>query len=262
MTPVAPKTPDPGLDRNALAALLHTRSTNTDPIVTRIAAHLQRARGYVAWSGGRDSTAVVALARQADPDVPVVFFDSGLELPDTLPYLTSLAEKWGLNFHRIAAVPTALDVLKQTGLWDHSAMYNPDVPDLHRVLITGPSDRAHTQFGPGEITGMRVEESVGRRALLAPQAGEYTRKDGSVCLAPLWAWNQADVQTLLTRFGIPEHPAYARFQALGAPLRAQRVGLAVDGNNPDWGRYTWLRLAYPDLWAELVEALPRLGEWR
>ena len=37
------------------------------------------------------------LAHTVDPDVPVVFFDSGLESPETYTYLEHLAELWDLN---------------------------------------------------------------------------------------------------------------------------------------------------------------------
>ncbi len=62
-------------------------------ILTRIEAHLTRHDGYVAFSGGKDSPIVLALARRVEPDVPVVFFDSGLDYPETYDYLTELAPR-------------------------------------------------------------------------------------------------------------------------------------------------------------------------
>ncbi|MBM4570219.1 phosphoadenosine phosphosulfate reductase family protein [Rhodococcus hoagii] len=79
---------DPGLDVDSLLALRPT-TCRTDTaaiasIVDRIGNHLLRHDGYVAFSGGKDSMVALDLARRADPDVPVVFFDSGLEFPETL----------------------------------------------------------------------------------------------------------------------------------------------------------------------------------
>jgi phosphoadenosine phosphosulfate reductase len=216
----------------------------------------------VAWSGGRDSTVVVDLARRADPDVPVVWYDSGLEFPETRAYIDQLADAWDLNLNVIPAEPDALTVLVATGAWDHAASAGSDVPDLHHSLITAPAAIAHDLFGVGELTGLRAGESVGRRALLAPGRGTYTRSDGSQVLAPCWSWSSLDIRGYLAARELPDNPVYGRLAALGVPERAQRVGVVVDGNNPEHGRFAYLKAGWPDMWTELVAALPRLAEWR
>ena len=80
-------------------------------LLDRIAEHLDEHDGFVSWSGGKDSTVVVDLARQVDPHIPVVFFDSGLQFPETMQYLEDLAEQWRLNYHVITADPDLLTVL-------------------------------------------------------------------------------------------------------------------------------------------------------
>ena len=67
-----------GLDLTTLQAL-RAPSRDLTLLVDRIAAHLDAHDGYVAFSGGKDSTVALDLARRADPNVPVCFFDSGLE---------------------------------------------------------------------------------------------------------------------------------------------------------------------------------------
>jgi phosphoadenosine phosphosulfate reductase len=244
-----------------VSALLPSRQNRAKLLVPLIADHLSTHGGYVAWSGGKDSTAVVEMARRAQPDVPVVWFDSGLEYPENCEYIHKVSRLLNLNLHIIKAEPTALDVLVAGGSWDHQAVRSADI-DLHDILIAGPSAQAHTQFGAGELTGLRAEESAGRRALLATGRGHYSRTDGSEVYAPIWSWSSLDVQAHLIQHGIPENPVYEKLRALGAPETAQRVGLVVDGNNIENGRYTYLRLGWPDLWSELCKALPRLNEWR
>ncbi|WP_408647252.1 phosphoadenosine phosphosulfate reductase domain-containing protein [Tessaracoccus coleopterorum] len=93
---------DPGLDLRHLAGL--RRQTHpTTALVDRIAAHLDQNDGYLAFSGGKDSLVALHLARQADPTVPVCFFDSGLEYPETLRYIADLADAWHLNLDVIRA---------------------------------------------------------------------------------------------------------------------------------------------------------------
>lgn len=72
-----------GLDMQALRAIAARRRglRSYRHLLDRIAEHLDNHDGFVPWSGGKDSTVVVDLTRQVDPNVPVVFFDSGLEFP-------------------------------------------------------------------------------------------------------------------------------------------------------------------------------------
>lgn len=56
-------------------------------MLDRIAEHLDLHDGFVSWSEGKDCTVVVDLAQQVDPNIPVVFSDSGSQFPETLHYL-------------------------------------------------------------------------------------------------------------------------------------------------------------------------------
>ena len=74
---------------------------------TRIIEWYQRNNGkvYVSFSGGKDSTVLLDLVRRIYPDVPAVFFDTGLEYPElrefvkTIPNVTWL--KPGMNFRKV-----------------------------------------------------------------------------------------------------------------------------------------------------------------
>ena len=53
----------------------------------------------VAWSGGKDSTVLIDLLRQLAPDIPVVWNNSGVEFPETWPFIKRMAAEWHLNLH-------------------------------------------------------------------------------------------------------------------------------------------------------------------
>lgn len=251
-----------------IAARLPSRVRREQPALDLLRGHFaDTPGGYVAWSGGKDSTVALHLARRINPLIPVVWFDSGLEFPENRDYVHGLAEAWGLNFHTIAAQPDALTLLVQSGAWEHGVDWDrlraaTRTDHAHDTLVTGPAARAHARYGPGEVVGLRAGESVGRRILLAKSHGRYTRNDGTVVCAPIWRWSDIDVEAYLAAHGIPANPIYAKLKALGAPTYAQRVGLVVDGNAAETGRYTWLRAGWPHMWADLTDALPRLAEWR
>lgn len=273
-----------GLDRQLLLA---ARGARRDPgeLRRRVRAHLDAHDGYVALSGGKDSVAVLDLALLVEPAVPVVFFDSGLEFPETRSYLEQLQERLGFDLETIAADPPLLEVLARCGAWDHHA---PDqlVPDLGRVLVDQPAQRAHLRHGPGELWGVRAAESRGRRISYAAglraevgrccgtgtccassadqraaHGGVLRRMDGTVAYGPIWDWPDVDVWAYLAWRELPVNPVYARLRALGAPDRALRVSHLISSGQLEYGRATWLRRGWPGLFAELVAVLPRLREY-
>lgn len=278
---------DPGLDLNALRAL---RAPGKDPapLLERIEEHLDEHDGYLALSGGKDSVLVAHLARQVDPAVPVAWFDSGLEFPETRDFITDLADRWSLNLTTVPAEPSALDVLEASGAWDLTAPTR-EVPDLHQVMILDPSARAHEQFGPGELWGVRAAESKGRRHLYGTQlrrevehhchgcctpadgdaptreqrrrhGGIVNRVDGTVAYSPIWDWTDEEVWSYTARHHVPLNPIYDKLRSLGVGERGLRVAHVVDANAIERGRVTWLRRGWPALFNELAERLPRLHD--
>ena len=62
----------------------------------RIREWLEREESYVAFSGGKDSTVLAHLVHQVDPNVPLVFSNTGLEYQA----IQSFARKMGAEFIR------------------------------------------------------------------------------------------------------------------------------------------------------------------
>lgn len=274
----------PGLDLQQLRAIAGRRRTATalPSLLDRVAEHLDDHDGYVSWSGGKDSTVVVDLARQVDPHVPVVFFDSGLQFPETYQYLEDRARQWRLNYHVIAAEPDLLTVLIALGGFDHDA---PDRRlggvELADLMIKGPAAQAHRLHGPGALWGVRAEESSGRRALYRQQlaarsarhpdlgrgaaraslGGVIERADGTVTYGPIWDWQRAQVFGYLAARSIEPNPLYEKFARLGMPDAQIRVDSIIDASKLSNGHVAWLQKGWPDLFDRLAFALPRLREY-
>lgn len=275
---------DPGLDRAALLALRHTR----DPleISARIDKHLQELDGYVAFSGGKDSLVTLDLALQAEPNIPVVFFDSGFEFPETYSYIRQVADLLDVDLRWINAQHSTLELLVQSKSWQHDGSPTNDVPNLHRTLITEPAGRAHVTFGPGELWGVRSAESQGRRTAYAValrdelarrctgpaccpdrsaqrqhHGGIIRRDDGTVAFGPIWDWSDDEVWGHIARRRLPTNPVYAKLRRLGAPNHFLRISHMLDGARLEHGRVTWLRRGWPELFEELCQYLPRLREF-
>jgi phosphoadenosine phosphosulfate reductase len=277
-------TSEPGLDLTHLLALQQLPA-NEQHLADRIRDHLDANDGYVACSGGKDSLVVTHLATKVDPNVPVVFFDSGLEYPETYTYLTQLRQHLDLQLHIVPAQPPLLELLVASGTWDHHAANNYAPASLHDTLIVQPAAVAHEQFGPGELWGVRARESRGRAALYATSlrrelthhghrgvapptrhereafGGVVRRRDGTVAFGPIWNWRTAHVWSYIARHRLPVNPVYDRLRRLGAPEHAQRLSHLLDGARLEHGRMTWLRRGWPALFHELSQALPRIREF-
>lgn len=254
--------PDPGLDPRKLAGLLAARH-NPHTLIETITAHLQAHQGYLAFSGGKDSLVALHLARQADPQLPVCFFDSGLEYPETLHFIDDLTEQWHLNLEVIPAEHSTLEVLVGNGTWSwHRTSHS--TASLMRNNILEPAGRAHRYYGNGEIWGLRACESAGRRAALFhpsnPASGVIARLDGTIAYSPVWNFTTREIWGYLSRHRVPTNPLYDKLRRLGAPEHAQRVCHMVDAGQLHRGSLVWLKRGWPDLYEILTDVLPRAAE--
>lgn len=273
---------NPGLDLTALRAL-RAPQHDLPTLHARIENHLDQHDGFLAFSAGKDSLVTLHLARQVDPNIPVAFYDSGNEWPETYTYLADLSDRWNLNLHVIPARPTALEILVATGTWDHHATSGP-VPDLHHTLITEPAAHAHDTFGPGQLWGVRESESNARAALFAraladecrrtchgccadqrsaraTHGGVLHRNDGTIAYSPVWDWRDEAIWNHIARYQLPLNPVYAKLASLGAPSHALRISTVIDASHLEAGRITWIQRGWPALFADLCTVLPRLREY-
>lgn len=193
------------------------------------------------------------LARQADPAIPMVWFDSGLEWPETRAYLADLADAWDLNLAVVHPRPDALEVMEASGAW-HLDRPRQQVPSLSQVCIDIPAATAHERYGPGELWGVRADEAGGRRAMYATalrreierscagccasareraaaHGGVVRRGDGTTAYGPIWDWATSSVFEYVAAHEIPLNPVYAKLRRLGG-AGGLLAGLARRGRLP------------------------------
>ena len=246
---------------------LRTPLRDVFTLIDRIAEHLDQFDGYVAFSAGKDSLVALHLALQADPHVPVAFFNSGAEFPETLDYLDHLADLWDLNLHIYAAQVPLVDFLATTGLWHHEQPIVTSSLTFRQNLIDHPAAAAHTDHGPGEIWGVRADESHARtltyRTAHARGAlpGQILRNDGTTAYGPIWDHSEEEIWTYIARHDLPTNPVYDVLARIGAPEHLRRVGPMIDGSHLTKGRAHWLKLGWPQQFEHLATVLPRLREY-
>lgn len=277
----------PGLNLARLRQLRHQTATSgrLPLILSRIQDHLENSDGYLAFSGGKDSLAVLHLTLQVDHAVPVVFFDSGFEYPETYAYLQQIQSHYDITIDVIPSRRTTLQVLIDSGAWDHDTPPGRLNENLHRLLITEPASIAHQRYGPGELWGVRAEESQGRRIRYAlalreemaaqcgpdccaghleqrhTHGGLIRRQDTTLAYGPVWDWSTEQIWAYLDSHHVPVNPIYQRLRALGAPEHFHRISTILDGQRLEHGRCTWLQRGWPTLFNALATALPRIREF-
>lgn len=234
-----------GFLRRVAAAMDMTRS------------HVDAHGGYVAWSGGKDSTVVAHLACRVRPGTPVVTYVAGTEYPEVLPYCRRVAAAEGWRWEAIQTGDVT-DLLDQgvrpasDGVW-------------WDVMIAGPARVAHGLHGRGLLWGLRADESATRAAMLHSTRGEHVRADGVATCAPLWRWRTVDVLAYLHAHRVELCPVYERMAEVGMPVELRRVGRIV-GRRRMEERMRWLQRGWPDVhaaygarWPFLLDSAPEIA---
>lgn len=161
----------------------------------------------VGWTGGKDSTVVLALWRRvladAFPGVAarVVNLDTGCKFPEVLEFRDRLARLWNLDLH---VVRPGIDLSRYP--------LAADPLSCCQDLKIRPLARAIQELGiPALLTGVRADENPNRAD--RPWLEEH---DGHFRAAPILEWTELDVWTFLVREDIPWCVLYdAGYRSLG-----------------------------------------------
>jgi phosphoadenosine phosphosulfate reductase len=138
---------------------------------------------------------VLDLLRREQPDVPVLFLDTGYHFAETLAYRDELAAKWRLNL--INLTPRSND------------QHPPDIDACCGLRKVEPLFRALEDYDIW-FTGLRREQSP-TRANLQP-FGTHRLASGKTLakIAPLFDWTWKDVWSYMEIYEIPHLPLYDR----------------------------------------------------
>lgn len=222
---------------------------------------------FLTFSGGKDSTVALAITREIHPQIPVVFFDSGAEFPQTTQFITDLATQWNLNLHIHHVNPPILDILEQSGHWEHGTPKQGAELDMQHACITRPLADTMTRLNSTHsIYGLRADESRGRDVALRAGRGVITRTRGITAglrsYAPLWRWTVRDVHTYLATTNTPTNPLYQAFTAAGVPETKARVACMVDGWTLNRGHWAIAHQIAPSAARRIETRLPMLADYR
>lgn len=167
----------------------------------------------VSFSGGKDSTLVLAMVRQRRPNIPVVYNDTGVEYPETRKFVAELAAAWQLNLIITHPKKTFWQCAAQYGFpngtkggsgtpTSHCCYFLKEHP-MHEVI------RAHSW--QGIYDGVTAVESRSRMFMADQKGTCYHFKRWNVCkIHPILYWTEQEVFDYMAREKIPLNPLYAK----------------------------------------------------
>ena len=179
-------------------------------------------------SFGAESAVLLHLVASVDPNVPVLFLDTGKHFAETLAYRDTLVERLGLNLVVLTPDPDDLAKKDETGLrWS----YDPD--GCCEIRKVRPLEKSMAGFD-ASFTGRKSFQSS-TRANLPRFEVDTTDAQGRLKINPLIDWDASQIEGYLIRHDLPRHPLIAQgYPSIGCSPCTTQV---APGEDPRSGRW-------------------------
>jgi phosphoadenosine phosphosulfate reductase len=233
-----------GFMAHAQTALFQRRVASAEGLIAEALSDT-RWPWSMAFSGGKDSTALLYLVRQQCPELPVFWFDDGWDYPETLQFLTETEARLSIHIVRACSPVTALFWRDVPYPGDDPAREHPSDADFWVVA------RKYAAF-----VGVRAQESSNRRMAARCSGPIHPSAPQPMVCWPLHNWTHEDIWAYIVSRGLPYNPVYDKLEALGVPLERRRVGPLTAWMVWQWGVLATMRAGWPDLYNRFVTALP------
>ncbi|HEY0974007.1 MAG TPA: phosphoadenosine phosphosulfate reductase family protein [Solimonas sp.] len=164
----------------------------------------QRGGPAIVTSNFRPYAAVMLhLATQVQPDLPVIWMDSGYNTPETYRYAEDLRARLGLNLH--VYTPARTRAQREALEGPPPSKDDPRFEAFVEEVKLAPFARALDQWRPSVwLHGARGSDSE-HRATMQPVS---INERGILKVAPLLSWSTRDLHRYLQDHGLPNHWDY------------------------------------------------------
>lgn len=185
----------------------------------------------VACSFGKDSMAVLHMALRHDPNVKVLFENTGVEFPETIRFKNRMKAEWKLNLYETAPLRTFWECVEEYGLPSvrKKGGKGRNAPLCCKWLKEDPALILQRELGiRAIITGLQACESNSRSLLAmrydngkAPYMSKddvefcsqrwYTRSTGMWGYHPIMLWSTDEVWAYTAEHAIPVNEVYTKW---------------------------------------------------
>jgi 3'-phosphoadenosine 5'-phosphosulfate sulfotransferase (PAPS reductase)/FAD synthetase len=224
---------------------------------------LEIGKGYVSFSGGKDSLALFGLVSNRHPNITAYFFDSGAETPDTWSTIHAM-QAAGYDIRVKNPRFSIIEMCQEAAFW--GAIPNRKevtwrASEWKRILLDEPALSVLADGFPVQFIGLRKDENSYRRLSINKFGVIHTKKNGIIRVCPLANWTGADVIAYCLTNDLPLSPIYLQPNDSHAEREHRRTGTALGTTFMTYGRFQQLRQQHPVFWQELLAIFPRLAKW-
>ena len=208
---------------------------------------------YVSWSGGKDSTVVLDLARKLKQSITVMHIKSGYELPDGYDYMMQFVKDCRLNFIEINTPIDYLQLCEEFGL-PHLRTKATQKKVIMMIKKNPANEWAIENGYHGLFWGIRAQESMARRNLARYKGNRFLDKNNIIRISPILDWTIKDIWAYFEFAGIPVNPVYLHENCGMNRETIRNSGwLSTDGETR--GQLEWLKKNYQVQYRKIRELL-------
>lgn len=193
----------------------------------------------VACSFGKDSMTVLHMALKVNPNIKVIFENTGVEFPETIKYKNKMEKQWNLNLYETKPLKTFWQCIKDyNGLPAHRKQggKGSNAPKCCQYLKEKPALILQTKLGINAIfTGLQACESRARSLIAkrydnkkAPYMSKefrgdiiefcsqrwFTRHTNQWNYHPIMLWSTEEVWKYTKENNIPINEVYTKWGGL------------------------------------------------
>ena len=160
-------------------------------------------RAFCSSSFGPFSAVTLHMATRVQPQIPVIWIDSGYGTAAMYRYVDEVTALLGLNLHIVR--PRRSRAHREAADGPLPALGDPGHEAFTREVKLEPFDRALQELGAQVwITGIRAEETA-ERAGMDPIS---RARDGVIRVAPVLHWSARQMNDYLKQHGLPNNFDY------------------------------------------------------
>ncbi len=176
-----------------------------------------------------EDMAVLDMARQVQPDIPVLFLETGYHFPETYAYRDRVTRDWNLN---LVNVEPELPLASQEARF--GKLYETEPSRCCAIRKVEPLQRALAGYEIW-LTGLRREQSPTRAGLKQAEVQLLQSGKPIMKVSPLAHWTTKNVWDYVRERGIELLPLYQQgYTSIGCQ---PCTSLPLDPGNPRSGRW-------------------------
>lgn len=165
---------------------------------------LERSQRPLVTTNFRPYEAVILhLITQVKPDIQVLWVDSGYNTSATYRFAESLIERLNLNI--VTYIPQVSSARRNVLMGGIPNVDDPQHEEFTRQVKLEPFQRALSELKPDLwFNAIRKDQTEFRQSLDVVSQS----RDAVLKVAPLFHWNEADLEAYLERFALPNELDY------------------------------------------------------